>query len=291
MTKPGKVSKDYIDGKRSRYSNPFQFYLTVSVLFFLLIGLTKTYDKFNALNSGANQKTSSSLAATEIATLKKKTNTELDKALKETDSTELKKIKSSFPLIATDTVNSFQLSTPKLDAFLSFRDKYPTATIDDALDSLHYEKTFLNRFLYERMTVANAIFSKKENREEFSQQIISHISISLFVFLPLFTLFLKLFYLRKRYTYVEHLVFVFHTQTVFFLLLAAFFMINYIKDAEYIMAIFFLLFLGYLLKAMRRFYQQGSFKTFVKFILLNIIYLTFAIIGMIIVSFISFALY
>ena len=278
MTKPGKVSKDYIDGKRSRYSNPFQFYLTVSVLFFLLIGLTKTYDKFNALNSGANQKTSSSLAATEIATLKKKTNTELDKALKETDSTELKKIKSSFPLIATDTVNSFQLSTPKLDAFLSFRDKYPTATIDDALDSLHYEKTFLNR-------------SKKENREEFSQQIISHISISLFVFLPLFTLFLKLFYLRKRYTYVEHLVFVFHTQTVFFLLLAAFFMINYIKDAEYIMAIFFLLFLGYLLKAMRRFYQQGSFKTFVKFILLNIIYLTFAIIGMIIVSFISFALY
>ncbi|MDG2193555.1 MAG: hypothetical protein P8K77_01615 [Polaribacter sp.] len=256
-----------------------------------MIGLTETYDKFNALNSGASQKTSSSLAATEIASLKKKTNTELDKALKEIDSTELKKIKSSFPLIATDTVNSFQLSTPKLDAFLSFRERYPTATIDDALDSLHYEKTFLNRFLYERMTVANAIFSKKENREEFSQQIISHISISLFVFLPLFTLFLKLFYIRKKYTYVEHLVFVFHTQTVFFLLLAAFFMINYIKDAEYIMAIFFLLFLGYLFKAMRRFYQQGYFKTTVKFILLNIVYLTFAIIGMVTVSFISFALY
>jgi len=68
-------------------------------------------------------------------------------------------------------------------------------------------------------------------------------------------------------------------------------MINYIKDAEYIIAIFFLLFLGYLFVAMRRFYQQGYFKTLVKFILLNIIYLTFAIIGMIIVSFISFALY
>ena len=46
LTKPGKVSKDYISGKRSRYSNPFQFYLSVSILFFIILGLTKKYNEF-----------------------------------------------------------------------------------------------------------------------------------------------------------------------------------------------------------------------------------------------------
>jgi len=137
----------------------------------------------------------------------------------------------------------------------------------------------------------NLFFQKKKTRKiSHNKSFHTFLSLCLFSF-PYFTLSLKLFYIRRKYTYVEHLIFVFHTQTVFFLLLAAFFMINYIKDAEYIIAIFFLLFLGYLFVAMRRFYQQGYFKTLVKFILLNIIYLTFAIIGMIIVSFISFALY
>lgn len=245
-------------------------------MFFLLIGLTETYDKFNALNNDANQKISSSLNATE-----------LNKTLKEIDPAD----KNTFPLTSVDTTNVIQFSNSRLDAFFAFREKHPTATIDAALDSLHYEKTFLNRFLYERMSVATSILSKKENIKDFSQQIISSVSISLFVFLPIFTLFLKLFYIRKKHTYVEHLVFVFHTQTVFFLLLAAFFFINYIKDAESIMVIFFLLFLGYLFIAMRKFYQQGYFKTFIKFILLNTVYLILAAVGMFIVSAISFALY
>lgn len=39
LFKPGKVSKDYIEGKRRRYVNPFQLYLHVTILFFLVLGL------------------------------------------------------------------------------------------------------------------------------------------------------------------------------------------------------------------------------------------------------------
>lgn len=39
LTNPGKVSKDYKEGKRSRYSNPFRFYITVSIISFLILGL------------------------------------------------------------------------------------------------------------------------------------------------------------------------------------------------------------------------------------------------------------
>jgi hypothetical protein len=44
--KPGKVSKDYIIGKRRRYVNPFQLYLHVTILFFLIQGIFSAIDKY-----------------------------------------------------------------------------------------------------------------------------------------------------------------------------------------------------------------------------------------------------
>lgn len=44
--KPGKVSKNYIDGMRMKYVNPFQLYLHITILFFLAVGIFKTIDKF-----------------------------------------------------------------------------------------------------------------------------------------------------------------------------------------------------------------------------------------------------
>src|SRR5210317_1181825 len=37
LTMPGKVSRLYIDGKRVCFVNPFQLYLNVSIIFFLLL--------------------------------------------------------------------------------------------------------------------------------------------------------------------------------------------------------------------------------------------------------------
>ncbi len=38
LFKPGKVSKEYIEGKRKRYVNPFQLYLHITILYFLISG-------------------------------------------------------------------------------------------------------------------------------------------------------------------------------------------------------------------------------------------------------------
>jgi hypothetical protein len=38
-----------VKGKRQRYSNPFRFYLTVSIVFFLLVGLFNTKEKYKTL--------------------------------------------------------------------------------------------------------------------------------------------------------------------------------------------------------------------------------------------------
>src|SRR5699024_1081454 len=37
--KPGLISKNYISGQRMKYANPFRFFLSVSIIYFLLRGI------------------------------------------------------------------------------------------------------------------------------------------------------------------------------------------------------------------------------------------------------------
>lgn len=185
---------------------------------------------------------------------------------------------------------SFGDGSSRLDQFIAYQKDHPNIAIDIALDSLKQENTFFNRFLYNRAQVVNSFVDKKESREQFFSQLLSYGSIALFVFLPLFTLFLKLFYIRRKYTYIDHLVFVFHTQTVFFMILSIFYILELFGLTPELW-IFMLLFSIYLFIAMKKFYEQGYLKTFVKFCLLNFSYMIIASIGVIAVLLISFALY
>ena len=195
--------------------------------------------------------------------------------------------------VNTDKSGDLNLSfggDSRLDKFIDYQKKYPNSSIDVALDSLGHEKTFLNRFLYTRAKTANAFTKSSDTREQFFSQLLSYGSVALFIFLPLFTLFLKLFYIRRKYLYVDHLIFVFHIQTVFFMLFSIYFLLE-IFGANPELWIFTILFLLYLIIAMKKFYQQGYFKTFIKFLLLNFSYSIIAIIGITFVFLISFALF
>lgn len=299
LTKPGKVSRDYIDGKRQRYANPFRFYLSISVVFFLILGATESYDTFKELRTGKtksnktiNFKFDDAKKALDSIDIK----SNINDALKNIDSTDKEKILKSIPNTSSDSIKNLtdikEISDlKKWSGFLEINKKYPDISTDAALDSLQLEKDFWNRFSYSRLKVITAIITNEEKNAEFTKQLISYISISLFVLLPLFTLFLKFFYIRRKFTYVEHLIFVFHTQTVFFLLLTLFYIIDYIQHPKYIILIFLLLFIVYLYLAMKRFYMQGHIKTFMKFILVNCVFFFVTFIGFLFVTLIAFAFY
>ena len=48
---PGKVSKNYINGKRVKYVNPFKLYLHTSILFFLIISLINVVNDYSDIQS------------------------------------------------------------------------------------------------------------------------------------------------------------------------------------------------------------------------------------------------
>jgi len=292
-----------MQGKRHRYSNPFRFYLTVSILFFLIVGMSKNIDKFKELKNGTVQEQSNiisfendaPLKNVDIDSLKNAVNKELKSVWIPLDSAKRKKIVDQVAKDAKDSTktigkNQIDFEGLEINEYLKFQKKYPQLNIDESLDSLQQEKTFFNRFTYSRAKVINSLITEGKSQEQFKNQLLSSSSIALFILLPFFTLFLKLLYRRRKYTYVDHLVFVFHTQTVFFMLLAIYFLLELFGFSP-TLRIFTVLFLLYLLLAMRKFYQQDYFKTFIKFILLNFTYLLISIFGIVIVGLVSFALF
>ena len=307
LIKPGLISRNYIDGKRQRYSNPFRFYLTASILFFLILGLSKSIDKFEAIKEGtpknksdfvslSNSKTDEKIKKIDTDSLKNAVRIKDKNSGSLLDSIKIKKIVNPIAEEANDSISTLAKNKikntqfHKIKQYLQFQKEHPEINLNDALDSLQKEKTFFNRFVYNRAKVINSLINETETQEQFINQLLSYSSASLFVFLPFFTLFLKLFYVRRKYTYIDHLVFVFHTQTIFFILLSIYFLVA-LFGAKPQLWLFISLFLIYLLIAMHKFYKQGYAKTLIKFLMLNFVYLIMGTIGVLLVGLISFAIY
>jgi hypothetical protein len=235
---------------------------------------------------------------------------ELDKQLKNLDSVDRAEILSVIPTSIKETKKEIDLDTSKtkkpkknsnfnfispdhkVTRMVNYQKEHPEVGVDSALTALKVQHSFTNRFLYSRANKVNSFFTNtSQENKKLQKEIISYASVSIFIFLPIFTLFLRFIYIRRKFTYVEHLIFVFHTQTVFFILLTIFFILNLIAKTQSITWIFSILFLIYLLIAMKKFYKQGYFKTFIKFIMVNFAFVMFGSIGFAILSIITFMIY
>ena len=302
LLKPGLVSRDYIDGKRFRYANPFRFYLTISIIFFILLGIVTKYEELRGTGKRLN------LVDINQAGFSETGEKIINAANKKIDSLKIanpnNKDIQAFDLdsiIKKNQVsnNDFNLSfdsisfgknnmafAKKIAKYNKFYKNHKTLSVEAALDSLGDPHNFRNRFYYTKIRDIYIIRADKGN--SLNKKIVSNLSIALFVFLPIFTLFLKLFYIRRRLNYMEHLVFVFNTQSVFFLLMILVLGVSLVSESKRSMPIFIFMFLIYLYLALLKFYKQGWFKTFVKFSIFNMVYLTLSLIGLIIVSFLAF---
>jgi hypothetical protein len=176
----------------------------------------------------------------------------------------------------------------KLSIFMRYDRENKDVDILQALDELGYERNYWNVFYFSKIQNLNKLVNDSEFRKSYADNIISKISVALFFLLPIFTLLLALLYIRNQYNYTEHLVFVFHVQTTFFMLLILAILINRIFKTDIGILFFFLIFLFYLYKALRNFYKQNRFKTIIKYFILNTFFVILAFIGGIVISFLAF---
>ncbi len=299
--KPGKVTREYIEGKRKKYVNPFQLYLNITIIFFLLIGLFSTINNFketqNISEVSQNDPKDLSKALDTINKILINENGKIKTADEDTEDAFI-----NFEL-ETDSIKNYDLQPEnkkdtitsstekffiKITEFMKYDNEHEDIDIPTALNELGYEVNNWNIFYFSKAQNINKFTKDPNFIKSYSDNIISKISVALFLLLPIFTLIVAILYIRNKYNYSEHLVFVFHTQTVFFILLIFFIIIDRIFKIKWGITLSIFLFLSYLYIALRNFYKQGWFKTFAKYFILNFFYLILALIGGILVSFIVF---
>ncbi|MGJ8683512.1 MAG: DUF3667 domain-containing protein [Nonlabens sp.] len=313
LFKPGYVSKSYIEGQRQNFANPFRFFLSVCIIYFVLIQIENFVEPF--LNTSTEDFTNPDLEDEENASYEMKLDgdglrleriSESDYDLEETENG-LSFQRKSPQNAATDSISQEVLMAKKLrsqkvdttymtqaaldslsviprifiqlDQYKRFYSQNNTHKAQEALATLGHDDSKLNRTIYERGILYHNI---EDNPGKLVDIILPKLPIFFFLFTPFITLFLWLLYVRRKFTYMEHLIFSFNVLTFIFLSMILMLFIKWISFGYIVLTGIFFGFIGpfYLYKAMRNFYGQKRFKTIIKFLLISFVYSIGLILGM-----------
>ncbi|RDK84181.1 DUF3667 domain-containing protein [Marinirhabdus gelatinilytica] len=295
LFRPGRITRNYTRGQRLRYANPFRFFLSVSIIYFLLNSLvTNLFPETNAnyqVNenrepiqfswSNYDKGTGEDIPA---PTKKTEANIENTPGLKELDSAitaEIKKKKLAADTTqnnATTYLSEKQLATKSWsenieERLFLYKEFYLKSEIKDpaiALDSLRHNNTRYHRWLYSRSVATQKVV---DDPKAFVLYMLQKIPFFIFFFTPFYALFFWLVYSRKKFGYMEHIVFIFHLFSFLFIGLFITTLPDLLLDTEIFKSILFGI-VGpfYFYKALRNFYEQSRLVTIIKFIFLNIVF-------------------
>lgn len=281
LFKPGSITRNYAEGQRLKYANPFRFFLSVSIAYFLIQGLISTFTGESTFVNFNEKDTPGLVENDGVITLanQKIPNNKDVKIGKDTlflgkDTIAFNTEKSSkFTYISEADLDTLGFPNRVAKRFTLYKEFYEESEIKDpvkALDSLHHENTAFNRWVYSKNEAIDRI---EANPYGFANYLINKIPFFLFFFAPFFALFFWLIYSWKKYTYMEHLVFIFHILGFVFLGLLICLLPDLLLGNEILLPIF-LIFIGpfYFYKALRNFYRQSRIITILKFLFLNFVF-------------------
>jgi len=281
LFRPGYLAKKFVEGKRLLYLHPAQYYLFTSVVFFFLFSFqAREYNQKvdKALKRGFEKEQISKLDSIQKNNLDSVSVTKLTKPLRDQqiltgmDEEELKKLDSIIKSDANsddiDSIN-FGFNKKKLDSLIAVGapEKEQLKAMGMADDS-----GFLKRRFYLQM-----LKFQKNSGGGILQAFFDSIPIALFFLLPIFAFILKIFY-WKRGSFPHHLVFSFYYFSYLFMVMAIVMLVNlFWKTPNWVNGIVTALAYIYLLIAVKQFYKQGYFISFIKTGMVTFIYLIFVL--------------
>lgn len=299
MIKPGFLARKFIEGKRLLFLHPANLYLFVSVVFFFILSL-ETKDQAGKLDSEFAETTNA--VATVNDSIKKgvdidsvKLNQIMDPVKKNKDliglkDSEIQQLDSIITESAQKTNKknniNFDFDQEKVDSLLALNN-VKDAEVYKAMGMPDNAGTFKRKFYAQILK-----FYKNQKPGAILNLFYDSIPIAMFILLPIFALILKLLYFRKG-SFTHHLVFSFYYFAFLFMTFSILFIINYIYDIpDWLDFIIVLSTFIYLLLAVKRFYGQSYFKSFLKSSVATFLFLIFVLpLAAGLVAFSAFMLY
>jgi hypothetical protein len=247
---PGFLSAEYVKGRRMKYLDPIRMYLFISALFALAYIGSHSQPKYVSVSR--------------------------DKAYKQLfDSVAKSQLTDNFHFY-NDTVQGKKITIINFPKEV----RIPVEEYERQQKALPDEEQddWLSRYI-----TVNTIRSYEVYQDDpynfmakFQGNFLKSLSKIFFISLPVFAALLSLLYVRRRKTFyfVSHAIFAIHFYCVIFLLQTFNVLCGKIPGIpqnvdSFISLVIFLGLFVYLFVAMKKFYKQGIFKTFIKFFLLS----------------------
>lgn len=277
LLKPGRLTQQYVAGKRVSFIHPIRLYIFVSIVFFLVI-LSSGHKTEKHVVAGPKSDTvaahkTDSLRKDGLAILKEGiSKVPAPTALKDSIISDINKnakerkkgYRSEAAYFELDSLN-WTGKFPTVEAYENYQKTLPRTKRDNFVENYLAKK---NIELRDYPGGAS-----KKMMEDF----IHNLPKMMFLLLPLFATLLKLVYIRKKKYYYEHLIFSFHLHSAIFLsvLITILFswISTYIYDISDILqtiCVFYIIW--YIYRSLRTFYGSTRWITAFKFFFLFIGY-------------------
>ena len=294
LFKPGRLTRDYMNGRRFRYAPPMRLYIFSSIVFFLLAAFLSSdaisIDDVKVVNDGG---------IVHISADSEEEQREVEEAL------------ADLPAGIREQINVDQVESEETHD--------ETGNPGFELDDIQFNDEPWNRetnpvaikwfpdWLNDRINDEIEGSPKKaeqinENPNLIIDKVFDILPATMFVLLPVVALIFKFWYLFAKRYYVEHLIFSLHNHSFLFVTLIMMLLADLVADlfvsyentaaatgVQWLMIIIGIWIPVYLLISLRTVYQQNWFLTMGKFFVIGISYvalLSFVTSGVAIASFV-----
>jgi len=294
--RPGFLTREYIAGKRARYLHPVRMYVFISAVFFLAIFAGSEEGPLREENSQHStnlfrQQLADSLRAVVKATrplgkadsIRTTINGEMASLL---DSTEALAPNDESIYLSAGSGGKVIMNLTE-NKYRNLRDYDSTQrTLPDSAK----EKGIMKWVLRNNIRLKEQHDNRSHIRLEVDFQ--HTIPRIMFVLLPVFALFTRWFYSRKKYFYVQHAIFSVHFHSFVFLLFLLFLLLGKIIPGEWtgliLAGISLLLVFVYLVAALHGMYGQSFWLSLFKAFVISLLYVLSIILAMGLVVVFSF---
>jgi hypothetical protein len=282
LFKPGRLTRDYMQGRRFRYAPPMRLYIFSSIVFFLLAALLST----DAVQIGNVENDGGFIHITADS---EETAQIVEDALEKLPADVLEQIDVDQTLADVENaeVENAEEGEFKFDSEDFEFNGEPWNRETNPVDIKWLPDWLNDRINNEIEESPDKAKQINENPNLIIDKVFDILPATMFVLLPVVALIFKFWYLFAKRYYVEHLIFSLHNHSFLFVSLILIFLANLVATllsnygytmaataAEWLAIVISIWIPVYLLVSLRVVYQQGWLMTTGKFTLVGLSYLT-----------------
>ena len=286
LFRPGRVTADYLKGRRVRYAPPLRMFLGASLIFFFAVAIGDRFDLGDDVTVTIGDEPTTAIEALEETPEERPASGGPDGEAPGSDTADETAADSS-----AEGQKSFSFviggddeeAGADADGTAGEATEDETESEDPCADieiSLSEDMNLARDFLNEIRVTAICRKIVDDHGASFGRALLDNIPIMMFLFLPLMAGVMKLLYRFTGRYYVEHLLFLVHYHAFFYLLLSVALISGWIFNGvtapewpSTLLGIATSIYVPfYLYRAMRVVYQQGRALTLVKYFSLGFAY-------------------